>query len=203
MISSLKLIFKRTNLAAPLLFVLGFICAIACMVAFFQFLPRWSGISPKAFREMQANTQIPVLDSDLNDRTSYRAIDFSSDYWFDFDNEYTRAVEESASWIRHPWGFVYQYLILPMEYPEFNEWPYPITMNIQFVSDYWYEQATKSNKVIVVVTDLWIPDDSIEALQTRVDLTFVKKAWQLEWAGEKWQCRRTWDKAWTSSQLCP
>ena len=58
---------------------------------------------------------------------------------------------------------------------------------------------TGAKTVTIIVFDGNLQDDSRSAEEIRVDLVENEGKWQIEWAGGRWKCRRTFYSGWTTS----
>ena len=61
--------------------------------------------------------------------------------------------------------------------------------------------VTQERMIVTILADR-LMDDSVSAKETRVEMAVDRGAWEVEWAGERWRCRRALTSTWTTG-LCP
>lgn len=61
---------------------------------------------------------------------------------------------------------------------------------------------TGSDRITVLVMENSLHDDSVQAIEVRVDLVKKNEVWEIEWAGGRWRCWRTLFSS-RGTSLCP
>ena len=112
--------------------------------------------------------------SELPDnRRDYSPYDLAGRWLTRFNEQYATAREANETWTEDPEQVGLRFAGYP---------------NIDGTSpDIVRVFHPEPGKVIVVVIDMGLMDDSVEAIKTRVDLVQEDEAWEVEWGG--WQLR--------------
>jgi hypothetical protein len=125
----------------------------------------------------------------LKDKESYGAYDFAKDPWLaSFAQEYKDARLNHSSWVVDPIALA----LRVAGYPNIDG-TNPDQVDIYYVN---------STKLVVVIKDFGLMDDSVESRDIRVDLVKKGDIWEVEWAGLRQRCRRGLIIGWTTSG-CP
>ena len=128
------------------------------------------------------------LNSKSVDRSRYLALDFYQDRRFvAFWEAYNTAVETNSDWVKDP------------EIVALRVAGYPNTDNIP--PDQVTSFSEENGTTIVTITDQNLMDDSLIAIEYRVELTQSDNIWQVEWVGTRFRCRRGFSMGWTP-QFC-
>ncbi len=128
---------------------------------------------------------ILFLNSKSVGRNHYLTLDFYQDSRFvAFWEAYNTAVAKHSDWLKDP------------EIVALRVAGYPNTDNIppDRVTSFSEENGT----TIVTITDQNLMDDSLIAIEYRVELTQSDNIWQVEWVGSRFRCRRGFSLGWTS-----
>jgi hypothetical protein len=121
-------------------------------------------------------------------RNHYLSLDFYQDSRFvAFWEDYNTAVAAHSDWVKDP------------EIVALRVAGYPNTDNIP--PDRVTSFSEENGPTIVTITDQNLMDDSLIAIEYRVELTQSDNIWQVEWVGSRVRCRRGFSMGWTS-QFC-
>jgi hypothetical protein len=122
-------------------------------------------------------------------RDKYRAFDLARDPLLaTFVREYKAARDKGAAWVKDP----KEVAARMAGYPNVTDLP----------PKSWSLLKTGRGRVTVRVFSGDLKDDSLAESETRVDFIRRWNALDIEWAGQRWRCRRPSLSDWTN-ELCP
>jgi hypothetical protein len=130
------------------------------------------------------------LSLPLKDKESYGSYDFAKDPRLaSFIQEYKDAHLNHSNGVVDPVALA----LRAAGYPNIDE-TNPDQVDIYHIN---------STKLVVVIKDFGLMDDSVESRDIRVDLVKKGDIWEIEWAGRRQRCRRVLlFPGWTTSR-CP
>ena len=122
-------------------------------------------------------------------REQYSPLDLDTTIWLSaFARDYRDALSAGAEWVQDP-------IDVGLRVAGF---PNPDQLNPDAVLVFY----TKANAATVIVFKDGLMDDSVAALEFRVDLVKDGRVWEIAWLGLRQQCYRTLEQDWTTAK-CP
>lgn len=121
-------------------------------------------------------------------RDDYRPLDLAGPRWQEFEQDYQNALLSRIPWTQDPKAIALRVTGFPN--PD-NTQPARVDLRV-----------STSHRAVVVIRTHNLPDDSVQQIETRVELVREMGVWKVEWAGQRFLCYRGPDRGWTSG-LCP